>query len=44
VRAATERAAEASRNLPNADKLGALLHNTMRDTPTYRLSQAPLHS
>lgn len=39
--AAIERAAEASRDLPNADKLGSLLHNIMRDTPPFDVDDIP---
>lgn len=39
--AATERAADASRDLPNADRLGALLHDTMRDTPPFDVDDIP---
>jgi hypothetical protein len=38
---AAERGTRASRELPDADRLGSLLHDTMRDTPPFDVDDIP---
>ena len=40
--AATEQATAASRDLPNADRLGSLLHDAMRDGPRFDVDDIPV--